>query len=160
MLGNKVSIDNKIYNHKDIDKLPVGLKMSDAKILQTPKGLAFHSKYAYLSNFYPCKINHNGIRYASAEHAYQHTRAVFLGFNSTADSILKSEKAEEAKRASFNLPTSKDWDACKQKTMKDIVFAKFTQNYDLQNNLLATGDQPLLEATYDSYWGCGLCLSA
>lgn len=160
MLGNQVSIDNKVYGHKDIDKLPDGLRMGDAKIVETVKGLAFQSHHAFLSNFYPCKVNYNAKQYNSAEHAYQHSRAVFLGFLTTADSVLNANKAEEAKRAASNLPNSKDWDATKQKVMKDIVQAKFSQNPELQNKLLNTGDYPLLEATYDSYWGCGLPLTA
>lgn len=160
MLGNKVSIDNKTYSHKDIDKLPEGLRMSDAKIVETAKGLAFQSKYAFLSNFFPCKIKYNGIQFESAEHVYQHTRSTFFGFHTTADSARRAGKAEEAKRACSNLPSSKEWDASKQKTMKEIICAKFSQNLDLQGKLLATGDMPLLEATYDSYWGCGLPLTA
>lgn len=160
LFGNRVSIDNKMYGHKDIDKLPEGLKMSDAKIVETAKGLAFQSQHAFLSNFFPCKVFYNNIHYKSAEHAYQHTRAVFFGFHSTAETILRVNNAEKAKKSGSNLPNSKDWDACKQKIMKDIVSAKFAQNQDLNTKLLATGDLPLLEATYDSYWGCGLPLSA
>lgn len=160
LLGNRVSIDNKIYGHKDIDRLPDGLRMSDAKIVETVKGLAFQSHHAFLSNFFPCKVNYNAKLFKSAEHAYQYNRAVFLGFHTTAESVLNANKAEAAKRAASNLPNSKEWDAVKQKTMKDIVSAKFSQNLELQNKLLNTGEYPLLEATYDSYWGCGLPLTA
>lgn len=96
----------------------------------------------------------------SAEHAYQYSRATFLGATTTAANVSKAGKAEEAKRAVSNLPNSLEWDACKQKVMDDIVSSKFTQNPDLQNKLLSMGETPLLEATYDSYWGCGLPLSA
>lgn len=113
LLGNRVSIDNKIYAHKDIHMLPEVLKMANAKMIETAKGLAFQSHHAFLSNFFPCKVNYNGIRYASAEHAYQHSRVIFLVFHSTADSILKAGKAEEAKRAALNLPNSREWDAWK-----------------------------------------------
>lgn len=160
LVGNRVSIDNKIYGHRDIDKLPEGLRLSDAKVMDTPKGLAFQSKHAFLSNFFLTKVNYNGIQFISAEHAYQHTRATFLGMHAKAEDVLRATKPEEAKRAAMNLPNSKEWDHCKQKVMKEIVLAKFTQNLEIQNKLLNTGDCPLLEATYDSYWGCGLPLSA
>lgn len=160
LLGNKVSIDNKVYSHKDIDKLPDGLRMSDAKMVDTVKGIAFQSKHAFLSNFFPCKIKHNGIQFESSEHAYQYSRATFFGFHTTAENARRASKAEEAKRACSNLPSSKEWDMAKPKTMKDIICAKFAQNLDLQHRLLQTGDRPLLEATYDSYWGCGLPLTA
>lgn len=92
LLGNRVSIDNKLYSHKDIDKLPEGLRMTDAKIVETAKGIAFQSSYAYLSNFFPCKIKFNGTQFESAEHAYQFSRATFLGYHSTADSIIRAGK--------------------------------------------------------------------
>lgn len=44
--------------------------------------------------------------------------------------------------------------------MSEIVFSKFAQNPQLQTKLLETGDRPLLETTYDSFWGCGLPLLA
>lgn len=40
--------------------------------------------------------------------------------------------------------------------MYEIVYAKFTQHKDLQKRLLATGDEPLVEAAdFDPYWGWG-----
>lgn len=40
--------------------------------------------------------------------------------------------------------------------MYEIVYAKFTQNAGLQKELLATGDQALVEdALHDPYWGWG-----
>lgn len=40
--------------------------------------------------------------------------------------------------------------------MYEVVYAKFTQNEELQKELLATGDQALIEdAVHDPYWGWG-----
>lgn len=143
LIGNKVSINNKIYGHKDLDKLPDGLKLCDAKLVETPKGLAFQSHHTFLSNFYPSKVNFNGKHFKSAEHPYQFSRATFLGDTVSADKVLEAGKAEEAKRAVSNLPNSKEWDACKQKVMKDIVSAKFAKivicrlSYFLREKLLS-----------------------
>lgn len=53
-------------------------------------------------------------------------------------------------------PLRKDWEKVKDSIMYDAVWAKFSQNPDIAERLLATGDQKLVEHTAnDSYWGDG-----
>jgi N-glycosidase YbiA len=53
-------------------------------------------------------------------------------------------------------PLRRDWEAVKERVMRDALRAKFTQNTDLRDALLATGDAKLVEHTdNDSYWGDG-----
>lgn len=160
ILGDKISIDNKTYSYKDIDRLPQGLKISDAKMIDTPRGIAFQSQYAFLSNFFPTPVKYNGLHFASAEHAYQYKRAIFLGNQDAAHNARIAKTSQEAKRAGACLLSNKEWDLSKMDTMKKIVFAKFAQSKSLQERLLDTGDRPLIEASYDSYWGSGLPLTA
>lgn len=160
ILGDRISVDNKIYSYKDIDRLPDGLKIADAKMIATPKGIAFQSNYAFLSNFYPAPLKYKGMYFATSEHAYQFTRATFLGKHDAAFSARTAKTPQEAKRACARVLSTKEWDSCKYKIMKEIVYAKFSQNPTLQPQLTATGDNPLLEASYDSYWGCGLPLTS
>lgn len=159
-MGNRISVDNKVYTHQTIDKLPQGLKISDAKMIDTVKGLAFQSEYAFLSNFYPSPIKYNGLSFPTAEHAYQFTRATFLGKHDSAYEIKVAKRPQAAKREGAKLLSTREWDNTKVKTMREIIFSKFAQNPNLQQPLIATGERPLLEATYDSFWGCGLPLSA
>ena len=46
----------------------------------------------------------------------------------------------EAKKLGRRVNLRKDWEAVKVKIMEEIVRAKFTQNPDLAEKLLATGD--------------------
>ena len=48
-----------------------------------------------------------------------------------------------------------DWEEVKNKVMYEIVLAKFTQNSDLKEKLLATGDEHLEEGNTwgDTIWG-------
>lgn len=47
-----------------------------------------------------------------------------------------------------------DWELIKDDIMKKGLMAKFTQNKELANKLLETGDKILIEdSPYDSYWG-------
>ena len=53
-------------------------------------------------------------------------------------------------------PLRKDWEAVKDNIMREALRAKFTQNKDLKNILLETGDTELIEHTAnDSYWADG-----
>lgn len=54
------------------------------------------------------------------------------------------------------VPLRSDWQIAKDAVMFEAVWAKFTQNLDLQLVLVKTGDEVLIEAAYnDSYWGSG-----
>ena len=39
---------------------------------------SFVGEYYFLSNFYPCSIEHDGLRYPSSEHAYQAAKSGVL----------------------------------------------------------------------------------
>jgi ribA/ribD-fused uncharacterized protein len=53
-------------------------------------------------------------------------------------------------------PLRKDWEEVKDQIMLEALRAKFTQNQDLKEILLNTGDAILVEHTKnDSYWGDG-----
>lgn len=78
-MGNRISVNDKIYTYRDIDRLPQGLKLSDAKTIDTPKGIAFKLQYAFLSNLFPAPTKCNGIQFPTSEHAYQYNHTLFLG---------------------------------------------------------------------------------
>ena len=53
----------------------------------------------------------------------------------------------EAKKLGRRVKLRKDWEAVKVKIMEELVRAKFTQNPDLADKLLATGDAYLESKT-------------
>jgi N-glycosidase YbiA len=53
-------------------------------------------------------------------------------------------------------PLRKDWETIKDDIMREALKAKFTQNKDLKDILLETGDAELIEHTAnDGYWADG-----
>lgn len=55
-----------------------------------------------------------------------------------------------------DLPLREDWDLVKDDVMRAAVYAKFSQNPNIKEILLSTGNQEIIEATTDDYyWGCG-----
>lgn len=54
------------------------------------------------------------------------------------------------------LPIVADWDRARCVVMECALMAKFSQNDDLRQLLLGTGDARLIEANkHDEYWGIG-----
>lgn len=55
-----------------------------------------------------------------------------------------------------DLPLREDWDSVKDDVMRAAVYAKFSQNPNIKQILLGTGNQEIIESTTDDYyWGCG-----
>lgn len=57
---------------------------------------------------------------------------------------------------SRSVPIRKDWESVKDDIMRTAVRLKFSQNEDMKQLLLSTGDAVLVEHTKnDRYWGDG-----
>lgn len=111
----------------------------------------FVGEYRWLSNFYPCRVVYEGLAYQSSEAAYQAAklppteRAVFQSLDADAAKKLAHSKKVDAVA----------WDARKDQVMRDVLWAKFSENSELTARLLATGDRYLEETNWwnDPYWG-------
>lgn len=112
---------------------------------------SFRGDYGFLSNFHLCVVEHNGIEYISAEHAYQASKSL-----SDVDKyiIWSQETPGKAKQQGKRITLREDWDSIKQTQMKEILIAKF-YNYELRQKLLATDGLVLVEGNTwgDTYWG-------
>lgn len=115
----------------------------------------FDGEYAFLSNFYECEVTYNGLSYKNSEAAFhaqktldETEREKFINLNPSA-----------SKKLGRKIALRDDWEVVKTKIMYEICYAKFSQNQDLKNKLLATGDEYLEEGTYwhDNYWGNCYC---
>lgn len=160
MKGSKVMIDNVTYQHRDLEILPTGLRLSDSKIIKVKGGYAFASENAYLSNLSKCHFTFDGMSFDSVERAYQHERARRLNAPDLAQQIYDSRRPIDAKRLSHHVQSNDTWDREKREVMKNILIAKFTQNVSLRDLLISTGTKQLIEATHDPYWGASALLGS
>lgn len=115
-----------------------------------------------LSNFFPCVINFRGRRYRSAEHAYQHSKAMFLGDLELAEEIYSAVEPSEAKRFGHMLKRRqgqtarfRNWEMKKRDLMRDVLWAKSQQVPLFRDELLKTQNQRLthiLPYSQDRFW--------
>ena len=111
----------------------------------------FKGRYFFLSNFYDSPLIYDGMEFRNSESAYQSAKT--LDFNMRKS--FQNMGAREAKRWGKNIPLRGDWEYVKDDIMLDVVRCKFTQNNQLKQMLLSTGDQELIEGNHwgDTYWG-------
>lgn len=111
----------------------------------------FDGEYAFLSNFYERKVEYNGITYGSSEAAFQAQKTK----NTEERLQFATLTPMQSKRKGRKVALRSDWEEVKLAEMYHIVLAKFTQNPDLAEMLIATGDEELVEGNYwhDTFWG-------
>lgn len=112
---------------------------------------SFRDEYYFLSNFYNTPVIYGGIQYQNNEAAFQAQKVL-------SDDIKKEFSnlpPNLAKRKGRKVPLRSDWEEVKFGIMHDICKCKFTQNEDLKEKLLSTGDEYLEEGNTwgDRIWG-------
>jgi len=112
----------------------------------------FSGKFRFLSNFYPCKIEYEGIQYPSVEHAYQASKTLDINIRKK---IAGLKSAGEAKRVGRRVKLRDDWERVKLSIMEDLVRIKFTTNNELKNKLISLKGYTLIEGNNwgDTFWG-------
>ena len=90
----------------------------------------FFDEYRYLSNFYIASVRYNASEFTKLN-------------------------PSQAKRLGRRVSLRRDWESVKYTIMKEIVYAKFSQNTALRNMLLGTGNAKLFEENTwgDTIWG-------
>ena len=112
---------------------------------------SFRGKYYFLSNFFPAEVTYNGLTYQNNEAAFQAQKT----YSKEERIEFTTLEPRDAKRRGRRVRLRKDWEQVKDRIMEEIVRAKFSQNEELKEQLLATGDAQWVEGNRwnDRYWG-------
>lgn len=113
------------------------------------------NKYECFSNFSNHPIELDSKDWPTSEHYFQ---ACKFDDEKVRDSIRLADSPTKAKRMgnSKKYVLRSDWENIKDDIMRKVVLAKFTQHKDIQETLLSTGDEEIVEnSPSDYYWGIG-----
>ena len=113
--------------------------------------MTFRGEYSFLSNMHAASFTWNGRTYMNSEAAFQSAKSL----DPAVRDAFSAMNGVAAKRAGRKVELRGDWDAVKLDVMEEILRAKFSQNPELLQKLIDTGDMVLMEGNYwhDTYWG-------
>eukprot|EP00347_Sterkiella_histriomuscorum_P005823 403355134 len=107
----------------------------------------------HMSNFSRHQLEYKGKQWATSEHAFQvqkfYDDEIQERIRACKTPMLAAKLGRDR-----TLPRVDNWDGVRNEIMFEILVAKFTQNENIKQKLLATGDAILVEHTAnDDYWG-------
>ncbi|GAA0701618.1 N-glycosidase YbiA [Kitasatospora atroaurantiaca] len=111
--------------------------------------------YGCFSNFSPHGFSADGLWWPTSEHYFQAQKYAGTGH---ADRIRRASSALQAAELGRTRarPLRRDWEKVRDDVMRRAVHGKFSQNPEIREILLATGQEDLVEdTTTDHYWGRG-----
>lgn len=119
----------------------------------------FRVTKACLSQWYPCMFEADGVIYCCTEQYMMAQKAILFGDPDTCEKIMAADDPRTIKALGREIKgfEQKKWNANKYQIVLKGNLAKFSQNEELKEYLLSTGDAILAEASpYDDIWGIKL----
>jgi ribA/ribD-fused uncharacterized protein len=110
----------------------------------------FKDEYRFLSNFWPCAVEFEGMVFPSVEHAHVAAKTTSIEIRCNICELTAGQATCYGK----TMQIRDDWLAIRLTVMDTLVRSKF-ENDILAKKLLATGDQLLQEGNTwgDTFWG-------
>jgi hypothetical protein len=116
----------------------------------------FRGEYDFLSNFYPCQVELDGLRFGSVEAAYQAAKTLDVGERRK----FTTASPVEAKRMGRKVKLRPDWNQKREIIMASLLVQKFS-NPGLRTRLLQVkGEIVETNQWHDNTWGqceCSKC---
>lgn len=126
--------------------------------------ICFHNpneENGYLSNWYPAHFTVDGIEFSSMEQFMMYQKVCRFHDASVAKEILSTNDVAEIKKLGREVHgyNENTWNGVRQIIVYEGLKAKFSQNAELKEKLVDTGDAILAEcAVRDQIWGIGLSM--
>jgi ribA/ribD-fused uncharacterized protein len=159
---DKLFINKKLFTVETISQIPEPLQLENSSMIKSDETVVFASKHVVLSNLYPCPITIEGQVYNSTEQYIQCAKARLFNDNASFTNILKETDTFKQMMLGKKITHFKKdiWRARVRDIMMRANNAKYLQNQQARETLMATGDRQLGEATIDPYFGIGQRLAS
>ena len=163
LVYDRLYIDNKMFTVAPVNnlhKLPEQLHPRTAAEKQNEHVTVFFTQGSPLSNFHAAPFIRSNIRYSNSEQYIQSKKAELFNDDEIQAKIMQTSNPYEIKALGSkvkNFVKVKWHDHARQVAM-EACQAKFSQNHDLLEVLIETGDKIIGEASKDPLWGVGLSL--
>ena len=111
------------------------------------------------SNFYPVQFTLEDRVWENSEQYFMWKKALTFGDLEIAEKITKVDDPYHAKKLGRKVKDfdDKKWFVVCRDIMFDACYAKFSQNEVLKEQMMASGDKLIVEASpYDKIWGIGM----
>ena len=154
-------LDETVTNLKKVGKIPETLVISGHEV----DALFFHKPEepnGYLSNWYLSPFDLDGTHFSSVEQYIMYRKCTAFGDEKSATAVMSTDDTEQQQAIGrhANGYIESIWIGMRQMVAFRGLMAKFTQNDDLRQKLLDTGDAYLVEcAGSDRIWACGIHLN-
>lgn len=111
---------------------------------------SFRGRYLFLSNFYEGKVfEYKGMKFTNTEAAFHSQKCLKL------QKDFEMMRPSQSKKLGRRVPLRPDWNKVRDDVMYKVCMCKFTQDPELRQKLIDTGDSYLEEGNQhgDKYWG-------
>ncbi|CBJ25892.1 conserved unknown protein [Ectocarpus siliculosus] len=133
-------------------KVPQALRVTDTMVL-------FWNPPCVFTQWEPALFEVDGVKYCSAEQYMMACKANVFGDTDIWNKIMSTSDPAQQKRLGKEVANYDHgiWNLCKVQFVLTGNYSKFTQNPGMCDQLLATGDKMLAEASqHDKVWGIGM----
>lgn len=126
--------------------------------------ICFHDpdkEYGFLSNWYMSDFIEDGMLYTSVEQYLMYGKAVVFKDEEMQQAILATHDVAEIKKYGRQVKGYNEtvWNGLRQLVLYRGLWLKFSQNEELKQKLIATGNEMLVEcARTDKIFACGMSM--
>lgn len=151
------TVDHAKKPEKNKDKLKIAEEEVDAIFFHLPE-----EPHGYLSNWYASPFDLDGVHFTSAEQYIMYRKCTIFGDQISADAILATDDTAVQQKIGRKAKgyNGDVWAGMRQLVAVRGLLAKFSQNEELKQKLIETGDAWLVECAHsDTIWACGIRLN-